>query len=277
MTLLRIFPRRLTPQIVGLLLMAAGLLWSTAAAAHGVPEEEVQRLVNGGALAYLRSGAIHMVTGYDHLLFLFGVMFFLSRFGEIAKFVTVFTIGHCITLLGATLLGIKANYYLVDAVIAISVIYKGFDNLDGFRKTLGVKPPNLLLMVFGFGLIHGFGLSTRLQGLPLPEDGLVLSILAFNVGVELGQIAALVVMVAVLTIMRKTPWFGVFSKLANAGLVAAGILLFLFQMHGFLHTRYPDEFGFSEDAHYHSHEAEREKAAKAARDRDSLMPAEPGL
>lgn len=245
-----------------------------------MPTEEVQRLINGGPLDYMRSGAVHMVTGYDHLLFLFGVMFFLTRFGQIAKFVTAFTIGHCITLLGATLLGIKANYYLVDAVIAISVIYKGFDNLDGFRKTLNVNPPNLLLMVLGFGLIHGFGLSTRLQGLPLPKDGLVISILAFNVGVELGQIAALVVMVAVLALLRRTPWFDLFSKLANGGLVVAGVLLFLFQMHGYLHTRYPDAFGFSEDAHYHSHEAERlkaEKAAKAAASHDSLMPAEPGL
>jgi hydrogenase/urease accessory protein HupE len=158
--------------LVGLLFMAAGTLLSTSASAHGVPDEEVQRLINGGPLDYLRSGAVHMVTGYDHLLFLFGVMFFLTRFGQIAKFVTAFTIGHCITLLGATLLGIKANYFLVDAVIAISVIYKGFDNLDGFRKTLGVNPPNLLLMVLGFGLIHGFGLATRLQGLPLPKDGL---------------------------------------------------------------------------------------------------------
>jgi hydrogenase/urease accessory protein HupE len=259
---------------VGMGLMAISTLWSTTASAHGVPTEEVQRLINGGPLDYMRSGAVHMVTGYDHLLFLFGVMFFLTRFVDIAKFVTAFTIGHCITLLGATLLGIKANYFLVDAVIAISVIYKGFDNLDGFRKTLGVNPPNLLLMVLGFGLIHGFGLATRLQGLPLPKDGLIISILAFNVGVELGQIAALVVMVGVLTLMRRTPWFDLFAKLANVGLVAAGILLFLFQMHGFLHTRYPDEFGFSEDAHYHSHEAERQKATKAAQSRDTLMPAD---
>ncbi len=260
--------------------MLASLLWSATAAAHGVPDEEVQRLINGGPLDYLRSGALHMVTGYDHLLFLFGVMFFLTGFGQIAKFVTAFTIGHCVTLLGATLLGIKADPYLIDAVIAVSVIYKGFDNLGGFRKTLAVNPPNLLAMVLGFGLIHGFGLSTRLQELPLPMDGLVVSILAFNLGVELGQIAALVVMVAILAILRRTPWFTLFSKLANAGLVAAGILLFLFQMHGWLHTHHPDELGFNEDAHYHSHEAEKakaERAAEAARGRESLMAPEPGL
>jgi hypothetical protein len=257
----------------GGLCMVASLAWSTVAAAHGVPDAEVQRLIDGGPLDYLRSGAIHMVTGYDHLLFLFGVMFFLTGFGQIAKFITVFTLGHCITLLGATLLGVKANPYLVDAVIAVSVIYKGFDNLDGFRRTLGVKPPNLLAMVFGFGLIHGFGLSTRLQDLPLQQDGLVLSILAFNVGVELGQIAALVVMVAVLSVARRTAGFPIFSKVANAGLVAAGVLLLLFQLHGWLHTSYPDEFGFNEDAHHHVHEDMDEPKPH----RDTLMPATPGL
>ncbi len=272
------FDRSTLPLWVGGLCMVLGAFWSATAAAHGVPDEEVQRLINGGPLDYMRSGAVHMVTGYDHLLFLFGVMFFLTRFGQIAKFVTAFTLGHCITLLAATLLGFKANYYLVDAVIAISVIYKGFDNLGGFPKALGVKPPNLLAMVFGFGLIHGFGLSTRLQALPLPEDGMVLSILAFNVGVELGQIAALVVMVAVLALLRRTPWFDLFSKVANAALVIAGILLFLFQMHGWLHISHPDDLGFNEDAHYHSHEAEKQKAeaaARAARSHESLMPAEP--
>lgn len=252
--------------------MLLSLVWSATAAAHGVPSAEVQRLANGGPLDYLRSGAVHMVTGYDHLLFLFGVMFFLTGVGQIAKFVTAFTLGHCITLLGATLLGIKANAYLVDAVIAISVIYKGFDNLDGFRKALGVGPPNLLAMVFGFGLIHGFGLATRLQGLPLPKDGLVLSILAFNVGVELGQIAALVVMVGVLAVARRMTAFPVFARAANACLVAAGVLLFLFQMHGWLHTSQPEAFGFNEDAHHHAHQ----DMAPATR-HDSLMPADPGL
>jgi len=112
-----------------------------AAFAHSVPEGQRRALADGGHLDYAWSGAVHMLTGYDHLLFLFGVMFFLTRFRDILKFVTAFTLGHSITLLGATLLGIKANHYLVDAVIAVSVIYKGFDNLDGFRKGIGIKPP----------------------------------------------------------------------------------------------------------------------------------------
>jgi hypothetical protein len=115
-----------------------------------------------------------MITGYDHLLFLFGVMFFLTRFSAIIKFVTAFTAGHTITLIAATFVGIQANYFLVDAVIACTVIYKGFDNLDGFRKYLNVNSPNLLTAVFVFGLIHGFGLSTRLQQLPILGDGFLL-------------------------------------------------------------------------------------------------------
>jgi low affinity Fe/Cu permease len=262
------------------------VLWATLAVcgpalAHGVPDAEAQRLANGSLYDFMRSGAVHMITGYDHLLFLFGVMFFLTRFWEIVKFITAFTIGHSITLLGATLLGINANYYLIDAVIAISVIYKGFDNVDGFRKGLGMAPPNLMLMVFGFGLVHGFGLSARLQRVPLPEEGLVERIIAFNVGVELGQIAALVVMVAVLAIWRRLPSFAPFSKAANYGLIIAGSLLFLFQMHGWLHTTQPDEYGFSEDGHYHSHQAmdedlarQREDLARQREGRDTLMPAE---
>jgi len=224
MTRSSLFNRQTLPLWLGGFCVLVSLVWSGAATAHGVPADEVQRLVDGGPLAYLRSGAVHMVTGYDHLLFLFGVMFFLTRFGQIAKFVTVFTLGHSITLLAGTLLGIKANYFLVDAVIAISVIYKGFDNLDGFQKGLGIKPPNLLWMVFGFGLMHGFGLSARLQKLPLPQEGLVERILAFNVGVELGQLAALLVMVAILTLWRRSSTFPVFSRVANAGLIFCWLL-----------------------------------------------------
>jgi hypothetical protein len=196
-----------------------------------------------------------MLTGYDHLLFLFGVMFFLTTFREIVKFVTAFTLGHSVTLLGATLLGIKANQYLVDAVIAAAVIYKGFDNLDGFRRAIGIKPPKPLAMVLGFGLIHGLGLATRLQQLQLPQKGLATRILAFNVGAEVGQVAALVGMAWVLGVARDVVKdFGPFTRIANGALVIAGALLLLFQLHGYRHTAYPDDFGFSRDQHMHHHE-----------------------
>jgi hypothetical protein len=229
------------------------LLWGVDAFAHGVSVAQQQALIDGGIQTYIYAGGLHMVTGYDHLLFLFGVMFFLTSFREIATFVTAFTLGHSISLVFATLNGITANHFLIDAVIAISVAYKGFDNLDGFRKFVGIEPPNLLAMVFGFGLIHGFGLSARLQDLPLPHQGLVARILAFNAGVELGQIAALIPMVAILAVARRTRLFKPFAVSVNAGLVCAGALLFLYQMHGYLHTTRSDAFGFSRDEHFHHH------------------------
>jgi hypothetical protein len=215
-----------------------------AAFAHGVSEADREAMVGGGALEYIWLGATHMLTGYDHLLFLFGVIFFLANFKDIVRFITAFTLGHCITLLGATLAGISANAYLIDAVIAISVIYKGFENLDGFKRFFKRDAPNLLWMVFGFGLIHGFGLSTRLQELPLGDDGLIIRILSFNLGVELGQIVALCVMLLLFNLWRKSPTFSRFSTAANVGLVLAGLGLFVFQMVGF----------FTEPDHHDHHE-----------------------
>ena len=215
------------------------------ASAHGISDADKQGILDGGNWEYLKLGAAHMLTGYDHLLFLFGVMFFLTRFGDIVKFITAFTLGHCITLIFATLLHIKANFYLVDAVIALTVCYKAFDNLDGFKKYIGVPPPNLLGAVTLFGLIHGFGLSTRLQQLPLGQDGLVLRILSFNLGVELGQIVALSGMWVILAGWRRASSFAKFSKVANVGLMCAGVLLLLMQLHGYQHTQFSDEFPFA--------------------------------
>jgi hypothetical protein len=232
------------------------LLFCVPCHAHGISDADKQAMLEGGYLRYVGLGASHMVTGYDHLLFLFGVMFFLSTAKDILKFVTVFTVGHSITLIFATFAGITANYFLVDAVIALSVCYKGFDNNDGFKNYLGVRAPNILAMVFAFGLIHGFGLSTRLQQLPLGDDrwGMLGRIISFNVGVELGQVAALLVMVLVLSAWRKRASFARLGRVANDGLVGAGFLLFMMQLHGYLHGAYPDEFGFNADAHSHAHE-----------------------
>lgn len=234
--------------------LLALVLLPLTAFAHGMSEADQAAALAAGPLRYIQLGASHMLTGYDHLLFLFGVMFFLTSFKDIVKFITAFTIGHCITLIFATLLHIRANYFLVDAVIALTVCYKAFDNLDGFKKYIGTASPNLLGAVFGFGLIHGFGLSTRLQQLPLGDDGLVVKILSFNVGVEIGQIAALLVMGFILNLWRHTPSFVKFSKVANVGLMTVGALLFLMQLHGYQHTRYPDDFPLNKDDHYHVHE-----------------------
>lgn len=209
------------------------ILSAGTALAHGISDGDRQDMIDGGNLQYIQLGAEHMLTGYDHLLFLLGVVFFLTKFRDIAKFITAFTVGHSITLIFATFMGISANYFLIDAVIALTVVYKGFDNLDGFRKWLKMDSPNLIALVFIFGLIHGFGLSTRLQQLPLPENGLLLRILSFNLGVELGQIVGLTVMLLLLNLWRKSSTFKRFSTAVNVGLVLAGISLFAFQMNGF--------------------------------------------
>jgi hypothetical protein len=235
-------------------IILASLLFALTASAHGISESDQQGILEGGNFEYLKLGAKHMLTGYDHLLFLFGVMFFLTKFKDIVKFITAFTVGHCITLVFATLLHIRANYYLIDAVIALTVCYKAFDNLDGFRQYIGVQPPSLLGAVFAFGLIHGFGLSTRLQQLPLGDHGLVLRILSFNVGVEVGQILALAGMWIILSNWRKTASFMKFSKVSNATLMIAGFLLLLMQLHGYQHTRYSEDFPMNKDDHFHIHE-----------------------
>ncbi|MBB5188848.1 hypothetical protein HNQ57_003145 [Zhongshania antarctica] len=230
--------------------------------AHGMSEADKQRAIEAGLPDYILLGAGHMLTGYDHLLFLFGVIFFLSRFADIVKFITAFTLGHSITLVFATLYSVQANYFLIDAVIALTVCYKGFENLDGFKRYLGVASPNLMWMVFGFGLIHGFGLSTRLQELPMGDGSIVMKILAFNVGVELGQIAALTAMLVLLAGWRKTASFKRFNVMANTLLVIVGGLLFLHQLHGYQHTVLADNFPINTDDHSHIHEdmAAEEKA-----------------
>lgn len=240
------------------------LLLPATAIGHGMSEADRQAMLEGGYTLYGVLGAKHMVTGYDHLLFLFGVMFFLTKFGEIVKFITAFTLGHSITLIFATILQIKANYFLIDAVIALTVCYKGFDNLNGFRRYLDVKPPNLLLLVFIFGLIHGFGLSARVQTLPLGEGApFIFRLISFNVGVEAGQVLALTVMLVVLSFWRHTATFKKFSGAANAGLILAGGFLFLMQMHGYSHVQDPDAFGFPKDLHSHVH-AEMYEASKSS-------------
>lgn len=236
--------------------LAALALLPVLALAHGISEADRQRMLDGGYLQYVWLGATHMLTGYDHLLFLFGVVFFLTTFRDIAKFVTAFTVGHCITLILATFYQITWNYYLVDALIAVSVIYKGFDNNGGFQKHFDMKSPNLVWVVFGFGLLHGFGLSTRLQQLPLGDDArsLLLRILSFNLGVELGQIAALSVMVSLLALWRRRPSFKRFSITSNVALMYAGTLLLLMQLHSYHHDIAPDSFRFPAAEHEHAHE-----------------------
>ena len=224
---------------------------------HGMSESDKTEIVQGTLIDYLYLGAKHMITGYDHILFLIGVLFFLTRFSDIVKFVTAFTIGHSITLIFATLFKITANYYLIDAIIAFSVIYKGFENLDGFKKWFSINPPNLVLMVFIFGLIHGFGLSTRLQQINLGDNNLIYSIISFNIGVEFGQIAALAIVFPLLLSIRGK-YFEKISKLSNWGLIFIGGILLIYQLNNFFiadkdHHNELDKKQIDLKEHQHNH------------------------
>ncbi len=201
--------------------------------AHDVTDADAELLANGDLWAYIWVGAKHMLTGYDHLLFLAGVIFYLSGFKDIVRFITAFTIGHSITLIFATYAGIKVNEHLIDAVIALSVFYKGFENLGGFEKVFKVSSPNLLAMVFCFGLIHGLGLSTRLQSFELGANQFLAKIVSFNIGVELGQVLALIPIVLVINRWKKLKSFDAFYKAANTYLIIAGIFLFIYQLYAY--------------------------------------------
>jgi len=216
-------------------------LATSQALGHGMSEAEKQAIAEGGNLRYIWIGATHMLSGYDHLAFVFGIVFFLTKFKEIVKYVTAFTLGHSVTLIWATFNAIQINYFLIDAVIALSVCYIAFVNLDGFKKYLNINPPNMLVMITGLGLIHGLGLSTRLQQLPLNQDQLLMNIISFNVGIEVGQISALALMLVLLAAFRKSHIFKNFSLIANYGLVLAGGFLFLMQMHDYEHSKSPEE------------------------------------
>jgi len=201
--------------------------------AHDIDSADQAILTDGGLWAYIWVGAKHMLTGYDHLLFLTGVIFFLTDVKSIIKFITVFTVGHSITLLTATYWGLKVDEHLIDAVIALSVLYKGFENLGGFEKLLKIKSPNLLAMVFSFGLIHGLGLSTRLQSFDLGGNQFLAKIISFNVGVELGQVLALIPIVFIITRWKSYSSYESFYKAVNSYLIVAGIYLFILQMRSF--------------------------------------------
>lgn len=216
-------------------------LLSQMAFGHGMSEAEKQSIIEGGNLRYMWIGITHMLSGYDHLAFVFGIIFFLTKFKDIVKYITAFTLGHSITLIFATFSVIQVNYFLIDAVIALSVCYIAFQNLDGFKKYLNIKAPNMMAMIFSFGLIHGLGLSTRLQQLPLSEDSLLMNIISFNVGIEIGQISALAVMLLLITAFRSSHAFKSFSKAANSFLIVAGGYLFLMQMHGYEHVANAEE------------------------------------
>lgn len=214
------------------------LFISGAAYAHGV-DPDTQTFLSGNSgvafVPFLYIGAKHMLTGYDHLLFLVGVIFFLQRPREVLLYVSFFTIGHSTTLLLGVLADMKINSFIIDAIIALSIVYKGFDNLGGFQRFLGFQP-NTKAAVLIFGLFHGFGLASKLQELAFDREGLLVNLIGFNIGVEIGQFIALALVLFLITNWRKSSSFLKFSTLTNTLLMAAGFLLFGFQLAGYFNS-----------------------------------------
>ena len=213
------------------------LLLSTSfeAWAHNVAEGDkgyIQEMSGVQILSYIYLGAKHMVTGYDHLLFLFGVIFFLYRLKDIGIYVTLFAVGHSTTLLFGALTGTTANAYLIDAIIGLSVVYKALDNLGAFQRWFGFQPSTKAATLI-FGFFHGFGLATKIIEFEIAEDGLVLNLLAFNVGVEIGQLLALGAILIVMGFWRRTQSFMRHAFAANTLLMTAGFMLVGYQLAGF--------------------------------------------
>lgn len=210
------------------------LIVPDVALAHGVTGRDaafVQSINGPAAGPFMYLGAKHMVTGYDHLLFLVGVIFFLYRLKDVIQYVSLFTIGHSATLLAGVLGNIHANAYLVDAVIGLSVAYKAFENMGGFER-IGFRP-DTRMAVMVFGLFHGFGLATKLQEFTLSQNGLVTNIVSFNVGVEIGQMLALTGVLIAISFWRRRPGFLLHSFAANTVLMTAGFMLVGYQLAGY--------------------------------------------
>ena len=211
------------------------LLIPAIAAAHGVSKDDAKfvQANQGRAIApFMYLGAKHMVTGYDHLLFLVGVIFFLYRMKDIVLYVSLFTVGHSVTLLAGVLGGVHANPYIIDAIIGLSVVYKAFDNMDGFKRFLGFQP-NTKWAVLIFGLFHGFGLATKLQEFTLAKTGLVANIVSFNVGVEVGQVLALTGVLIALSYWRTRDGFLRHAFVTNTALMTGGFILTGYQLAGY--------------------------------------------
>ena len=222
---------------LGMIAGLAALAWAGAAAAHNIGGTDaafVAATRGPDPVPFLYLGAKHMVTGYDHLAFLVGVIFFLFRLRQIALYVSLFSLGHSITLLAGVFFRLHVDPHLVDAVIGLSVAYKAFDNLAGFKTLAGVQP-DPRVAVFGFGLIHGFGLATKLQALNLNPDGLLVNLVSFNVGVEIGQVLALALILAAMTLWRRTRAFEPTAQGANVLLMLAGFVLAGQQVAGYVY------------------------------------------
>jgi hypothetical protein len=220
---------------VGVALLLVGMFVNTPVIAHAVAEGDkgyIQEITDFHLIPFVYLGAKHMVTGYDHLLFLFGVIFFLYRLKDIGLYVSLFAIGHSITMLFGVLYGVTVSAYLIDAIIGFSVVYKALDNLGAFQRWFGVQP-NTKAATLIFGLFHGFGLAAKIQDYDVARDGLIPNLLAFNAGVELGQILALFSILILMGFWRRTDGFYRHAYTANVALMSAGFILIGLQLTGY--------------------------------------------
>ncbi len=218
-----------------LLSLLCFLIASGAASAHGVTTGDkgyIQEITGVNLISFVYLGAKHMMTGYDHLLFLFGVIFFLYRLKHIGIYVSLFALGHSTTMLLGVYLNIGINGYIIDAIIGLSVVYKSLDNMGAFQRWLGFQP-NTKIATLVFGLFHGLGLSTKIIEYEISPDGLLPNLLAFNVGVELGQMLALAAILIVMSFWRRTASFWRHAYAANTVMMTAGFVLIGYQLVGF--------------------------------------------
>jgi hypothetical protein len=218
--------------LVGIVAIAG----SDAALAHAVAEGDkgyIQEISGVHLMPFLYLGAKHMATGYDHILFLLGVIFFLYRLRDVALYVTLFAVGHSTTMLPGVLFRIGIDSHVIDAIIGLSVVYKALDNLGAYQRWFGVQPDTRWATLL-FGFCHGFGLSTKIIDYEISPDGLVPNLLAFNVGVEVGQLLALCAVLIAMGYWRRTSSFMRHAYIANVALMSAGFVLMGYQIAGFL-------------------------------------------
>lgn len=223
--------------VTGLAMMLAALFGIVPEAwAHGVTQGDkgyIQETVGIHAIPFIYLGAKHMMTGYDHLLFLFGVIFFLYRMKDVTIYVSLFAVGHVVTLLSGVLMEISISAYIIDAIIGFSVVYKALDNMGAYQRWFGFQP-NTKIATFSFGLMHGFGLATKILDYELSPDGLLANLIFFNIGVELGQILALVGILIAISYWRKAGNFLHHAYKANAFVMMLGFLLMFYQITGYI-------------------------------------------
>lgn len=216
-------------------LLTVLLVYAVDAGAHGVTAGDkgyIQESSGTMLIPFIYLGAKHMVTGYDHLLFLFGVIFFLYRLKDISIYVTLFAVGHSVTLLSGVLMNISINAYLIDAIIGFSIVYKALDNMGAYQRWFGFQP-NTKIATLIFGLFHGFGLATKILDYKISPDGLIPNLFAFNVGVELGQLIALAIMLIIMSYWRRLGSFMRHAYKANVVLMAGGFIFVGYQLTGF--------------------------------------------